>query len=429
MNASHSPDVDVVIVGAGVAGLAAAVELEKAGLRLAIFEARDRIGGRILTHRDPLSPLPIELGAEFVHGRTPEILGIAQRIPLPLCDVSWNPVERRHGEWRTDVDQESESESIMEEAVRYRGPDMTWAEFMAQSKASASQKESGTRFVEGFNAARADRISLLSIQQDTLASQAIGEGHQFRIPTGYDQIPRFLASRLETTVRLNTPVRRIAWSEGQVEINGGLTAGAAVITLPIGVLQAGTVAFDPLPEPVRAASDIENGQVFRLILRLESALWEHNPDLADAGFLFTDSEPFPTWWTTLPLRAPLIVGWCAGRHVDGLPHSPEEIAREAIKNLGQLLGRNVEAHVRAWYLHDWRDDPWARGAYSYARAGRLAAREELASPVADTLFFAGEAAELEGHSGTVHGAIRSGRRAAEYVLSSRKAGIQRSSSS
>lgn len=414
---SFEPDVDVVIVGAGVAGLAAAMELEKAGLRLAIFESRDRIGGRILTYHDPLSPLPIELGAEFVHGRAPEVLGIAKRIPIPVCDVAWNPVERRAGEWRTDIDLESESESILEEAVRYRGPDMSWADFAAQSKASDSEKISATRFVEGFNAARADRISLLSIQQDTLAARAMGDQGQFRIPSGYDRIPLFLANRLETAVRLSKPVHHIAWAEGRVKINGELTARAAVITLPVGVLQAGSVAFEPVPASMEAASDIECGQVFRAVLRLDSAVWENVPCLADAGFLFTESEPFPTWWTTLPMRAPIVTAWCAGPHVDGLSDSSEEIAQKAIENLGQLLGQNVKDHVRAWYLHNWRDDPWARCAYSYARSGRLAAREELAMPVGNTLFFAGEAAETEGHSGTVHGAIRSGRRAARLVSS------------
>lgn len=415
MNSRNAPDVDVAIIGAGAAGLAAAVELEKAGLRLAIFEARDRIGGRILTRRDPLSPLPIELGAEFAHGRAPEILDIVRRIPAPLCDVAWNPVERRDGEWRNDIDLESESQSLLEEAVNYRGPDMTWAEFAAQSKAAASQKSSATRFVEGFNAARADRISLLSIQQDTVAARAIGEGHQFRFPSGYDRIPRFLASRLETTIRFSTPVHRIAWSPGHVEIDGAITARAALVTVPLGVLQAGTIEFDPVPMPVKAAFDIECGQVFRVVLRFEDPVWASIRDLADAGFIFTDSDPFPTWWTTLPLRAPLITAWSAGPHADGITASSHQITHQAIQSLGQLLNRNLETHVRASYFHNWRDDPWSRCAYSYARAGRLAAREELAAPAGNTLFFAGEAAETEGHSGTVHGAIRSGRRAASII--------------
>lgn len=411
----RAPDVDVVVIGAGVAGLAAAIELEKAGLRLAIFEARDRIGGRIFTHRDPLSPLPIELGAEFVHGRPPEILDLVKAIPLAPCDVSWNPVERRAGQWCDHCDLESESEPLLNEAMRYGGPDMTWAAFVAQSKAAVSQKESATRFVEGFNAARADRISLLSIQQDTRAAQAVDGEHQFRIPSGYDQIPHFLASQLRAQVRLATPVHKISWTEGRVEINGELTARAALITLPIGVLQAPSVVFNPVPAPVKAALDIEAGQVFRVILRLEEASWEHIPELADAGFLFTDLEPFPTWWTTLPMRTPLITAWCAGPHVDGLPGSREQIAQEAIKGLQSLLEKGVESKVKAWYVHDWRDDPWSRCAYSYARAGRLAAREELAAPAGKTLFFAGEAAETEGHSGTVHGAIRSGRKAAGLI--------------
>jgi monoamine oxidase len=402
-----------VIVGAGVAGLAAAIEIERAGLRIAIFEARDRIGGRIFTYRDPLAPLPIELGAEFVHGRAPEILDLAKSIPVALCDVCWNPVERRAGQWQTHGDLESESEPLLNEAMRYRGPDMTWAEFVAQSKATASQKDSATRFVEGFNAARADRISLLSIQQDTRAARAIDDGHQFRIPSGYDRIPHFLASQIHAEVRLGTPVYQISWRERRVEINGELTARAALITLPVGVLQARSVVFDPVPAQVQAAWDIEAGHVFRVVLRLEEATWEKVPELANAGFLFADLEPFPTWWTTLPMRTPLITAWCAGPPVDGLPESRQQIAQQAIKGLQSLLG--VQSKVKAWYVHDWCNDPWARCAYSYARAGRLAARDELADPAGKTLFFAGEAAETEGHSGTVHGAIRSGRKAAGLI--------------
>ena len=197
-----------------------------------------------------------------------------------------------------------------------------------------------------------------------------------------------------------------------------LTARAAVITLPIGVLQHGGVRFQPMPTAIKeAVPHIGNGQVFRVSVQFQERFWESIEGLRDARLLFSDDQTFPTWWTGLPVRAPLLTGWSAGPHTETLiGRSREAIADEAIEALTRITGFDAGPLVRAWHLHDWHADPFSRGAYSYALAGHLDARRQLAEPVENTLFFAGEATETEGHSATVHGAIATGQRAARQIM-------------
>ncbi|MGH9610184.1 MAG: flavin monoamine oxidase family protein, partial [Bryobacteraceae bacterium] len=162
------------------------------------------------------------------------------------------------------------------------------------------------------------------------------------------------------------------------------------------------------------------GQVVRIVLRFREPFWRENPAVADAGFILSNETAFPTWWTSLPIHADVLVGWSAGPRADALlAKTKPEVVAEGIAALARILGQKrerVEALLERAYYHDWHADPFACGAYSYAPAGAFPAREALAQPVEDTLFFAGEAAETLGHSATVHGAILSGRRAARKAM-------------
>ena len=405
--------VDVIVIGAGAAGLAAAVDLERAGLTVLCLEARGRIGGRIFTLRDPLSPVPIELGAEFVHGSPPETLELARAGALALCDVTFHP---------SDGDRNEKMWDVFELVEKYDGPDESWTDFLAHTEADDDAKRAATRYVEGFNAADARVISIASIQQDQRAGAEIDDDRQFRILNGYDRIPGMLAKELNN-IHLNSIVESVAWERGQVSISvrersAPLKARAAVITLPVGVLQRGDVRF--APELALAANDIANGQVFRVTFLFRERFWDRIDNLRDAGFFFTEVPTFPTWWTTLPVRAPILTAWSAGpRNEHLMGRSREEVAGEASAALASFTGlarAAIEDLTRSWHFHDWHADPFSRGAYSYARAGHLDARRQLATPIENTLFFAGEATETEGRSGTVHGAIATGRRAALEVI-------------
>jgi monoamine oxidase len=185
-----------------------------------------------------------------------------------------------------------------------------------------------------------------------------------------------------------------------------------IVTVPLGVLQAGAIRFDPEPaDSLSAAQSLAFGHAIRVTLRFDAAFWEDQ-----IGFFYSRQPLFPTWWTLAPVNAPIITGWSAGPSADGLLGRPEnEIIAQAVASLEHILGRKIP-EIRAAYFHDWSADPYSRGAYSYVPAGQIPARQRLAQPVCQTLYFAGEATNLSGHGSTVHGAIESGRRAAELVI-------------
>jgi monoamine oxidase len=143
--------------------------------------------------------------------------------------------------------------------------------------------------------------------------------------------------------------------------------------------------------------------------------------MSGLSFLFTDNEHFPTWWTSNPLPYPILTGWAAGRYALTFKgKSGAQITDMAIATLAEILEKSqsdLKTRLTASFVHDWQADEFARGAYSYGNVGGANAGQLLFEPIADTLFFAGEATNAEGHNGTVNGAINSGIRAAEGVLS------------
>ena len=202
-----------------------------------------------------------------------------------------------------------------------------------------------------------------------------------------------------------------------------MNARTAIVTVPVGVLKTappapGAIAFTPsLPSKQGALDSLAVGTVVRIVLRLTDRFWQEEHDAL--SFLHTHDEDFPVWWTAYPVRVPLMVGWAGGPRARRLASlDPEEVERRAIASLGRQFGlspRRLRPMVRGFWMHDWEHDPFARGAYSYQIVGGKSAPEALARPVKGTLFFAGEATDTEGATGTVHGAIASGRRAAAQV--------------
>jgi monoamine oxidase len=140
------------------------------------------------------------------------------------------------------------------------------------------------------------------------------------------------------------------------------------------------------------------------------------------GFLFSDDKLFPTWWTTMPDKFPLITAWAPFRSAEALSGKSESfVIEKGLRVFANLLGierRHVDSEFEAAYLHDWQADPFSRGAYSYGKVGSRGAQQTLGSPLAGTLFFAGEATDTSGNNGTVHGAIASANRAVAEMMES-----------
>jgi monoamine oxidase len=222
-----------------------------------------------------------------------------------------------------------------------------------------------------------------------------------------------------------------------------ITARATIVTVPLGVLLAlpeevGAITFSPdLPILDRVRSRLTMGAVVRVVLLFRQRWWTDHlrslprgASLESMSFLQGDSSDVPVWWSLHPVQAPLMIGWAGGPAALRLAgRSATEIQDRAVAALAANLSvtrRRVAAQVDACWTHDWQHDPFSRGAYSYPLVGGADASRSLARPIKDTLWFAGEAANPEGRSGTVHGAIGSGRWAGLSVARALAHGARRS---
>jgi monoamine oxidase len=426
---------DVLIVGAGIAGLAAATTLKKSGLRTLILEARGRIGGRIFTRDASGFPVPVELGAEFIHGLPSELWNVVRRKSLPVIEVDGDNFCLEHRRLKQCNDFWDSWKNVQHSLCVANGNDESFLSFLNHSgrvRFSVEERERAIEFVEGFNAADAAEISVRSLIQDGAASQKIRGNRLFHLVSGYDEILEAFTPALN--VYRWTTVKEIYWQPGRVKIKavhasfGNLPefeATAALITLPLGVLQSdktrASVKFFPqLTGTLEAASHLKMGNVVKAILCFDEPFWM-NRGMEKLSFLHTPGHPFPVFWTSAPLISPVLTGWAAGPAADALSRTSQSaMLRSALESLAAVFGSTGEelrSRLKRSLIVDWRSDPFALGAYSYAPTGHLEARNVLAEPVENTLFFAGEATHTEGRGGTVDGAIATGRRAAGEILS------------
>jgi monoamine oxidase len=417
---------DVLILGAGVAGLAAANALASSGLQVTVLEARDRIGGRIFTLHPSEFDFPLELGAEFVHGRPPELLSLLQDADATLQPVAGVDACFRDGTL-SRCEESDKAFALLDELAGFvqREGDMSFEAFLERRRPAPEIAERARSFVEGFNAADARRIGIAALARQQQAEEEIGGFESSRSTTGYDVLPRYLARRVEkagSRIIISSPVKSLHWKTGEViahtAAGKSFSASKALVTLPLGVLKARSVAFHPEPARTFAAADrMEPGSVRRLVLVFRSQFWMEK--IADMRFLFTDTMKPATYWTQHPSEAPMLIGWLGGPKADAIA-DPGQLPAQALRSLERIFSlspQSLDAQLRNWYLHDWQNDPYTLGAYSYAPAGALDCSAAMTEPVGNTLFFAGEHTDTTGHWGTVHGALRSGLRAAQQILS------------
>ena len=436
-------DTDVLIVGAGAAGLSAAVELAKAGIKVAIVEARGRVGGRMHTTYDPATKAAVELGAEFIHGLAPEIWEITQREKITVFELAGKNWCERNGRMSV-CDSIPEVDRIFRRLEEHNREE-SFLQFLDRCfpDLGVEGKRWAMAYVSGFHAADPALMSVQSLAFGTHADGQIEGDRSFRIQGGYHVLVDVLARQLaaaEVPIHLNTTVEEVQWTKGKVAVAISDSAGPkslvfsrVLLTLPLGVLQAkdrekGAVRFLPaLPaQKQQAVAHLAMGKVARLTLWFDERFWEgihpagSSSTLADASFLFSREDWFPTWWTTMPLKLPMITAWSPATWAPRLAGQTEEfVADKALAALHRITGtsrQDLNKRVKAAYWHDWESDPFSRGAYSYVKVGGNGAQAELGQPLANTLFFAGEATDITGHNGTVHGAIASGKRAAREIL-------------
>lgn len=400
---------DVIVIGAGIAGLAAANALHTAGYEVLVLEARDRIGGRIWTDEQYG---PVEFGAEFIHGHRAATWELVRRAALPTS--RWGRDRRFALGGRilaADHPLGAAVHTLYRQICEYRGPEVTVAELLDRLAPSSEARTLAGRWLANIEGADLHRLSAAALARERRLS-TIGEDN-FHIDCGYRYLLAPLSAGL--AIELHAAVTLVRWDEQHVAValadGRQFQARQLVITVPVSLLQAGQPAFDPpLPAAKQAAiAAIPMGHVTKLSLWFDRQFWPEFTVLSTDGVI-------ATWWPVTSARVPTLMGYMGGWQALAVAElGAAEAIAVALRELNALFGVDATAAYRAGRLVDWSRDSWSRGAYTYSAAGTPAARGVLAEPVGP-LFFAGEATVTGAEIATVHGAFETGRRAARTIL-------------
>jgi monoamine oxidase len=420
---------DIIIVGSGAAGLMAASELVQTGKRTAVVEAKDHVGGRAHTIYDDNFELPVELGAEFVHGDLELTKMLLKKADVEQYEVKGDIWQNDNG----SLDEQKdfiEDYSALNKKFKELREDISVAEFMHEFLGGDEFQE--TRFslknyVEGYYAADTHKASTFSLREELANS----DDEQYRIEGGYIKLIDYLYQQCKQNgvqFFLSQPVREVQWKPSEVTIiteKERLSAELALITVPIGVLQSESIFFSPaIPQVISAARKLGFGPVVKTLLQFDEPFWKNKEftkgkDLDDLNFIFSRAI-IPTWWTYHPKDVGMLTGWSGGPNADKIKDlSNEEIMLNALHSLSDIFSIDkltLHQKLKGWHVANWVTDPYSGGGYSYEVVNGSNIKQLLLQSIEHTIYFAGEGLFDGPEIGTVEAALKTGRDTAHQVI-------------
>jgi monoamine oxidase len=423
---------DILIIGAGAAGLMAAYKLSAGKKKVNVIEARDRTGGRIHTIQNESFFKHAELGAEFVHGDLPVTLELLNEAGITYSHAGGEMVRYIDDKFIKDEQFIEEWDQLLKKLDELKG-DISIHDFLRLRFGGdkfAKLRNSVEKYVAGYDTADPQKASAFALRKEW---ENEDEEAQHRLDKGYCTMIKYLADKIKahgSNIYLNSVVKEIDWKPNDVKVvtsNGTIySAEKLIIALPLGVLQAdkheeGAITFHPaIKEQGDAIQNIGFGAIIKILLEFDKPFWEDH-GLKDMAFLFSD-EAIPTWWTQVPKHSALLTGWLGGpaaeKHKETSNNELLQLSLGSLSNIFKLSVDELKSKLVAWNTINWTADPFTRGSYSYDRLASPRARKLLNEPVEDTLFFAGEYLYEGPAMGTVEAALISGKYVAERILKS-----------
>jgi monoamine oxidase len=401
-------ETDVVVIGAGAAGVAAARRLAAARVPTVVLEARSRVGGRAWTLRGAGQPL--DLGCGWLHSADEnEWAAVAATVGFTLdrTPPPWGVRRRTIGFPPAELEEfRAASERFFDQlhAAETSLPDRPASDFLEPGNRWNPLLNSVSTYISGVEL---DQVSVHDL------NNYHDSGTNWRVTEGYGALVEAYAAPLD--VRLDCPATLIDHAGKRLRIatpNGDIAARAAIVAVPTSMLAREVLRFSPaLPDKVAAADKLPLGLDDKFFLHVE-----HADDLPVETRIFGARDRPTGTYQLRPFGRPVIECYFGGSLARDLEaDGGDAFARLAIDQIAAHLGADIRKRLSPIFGSAWGSDPWALGAYSYARPGDAGARTVLAETVEERLFFAGEACSVNDYS-TAHGAYRTGETAAEALL-------------
>ncbi|MBP9771703.1 MAG: FAD-dependent oxidoreductase [Candidatus Pacebacteria bacterium] len=422
---------EIIIIGAGAAGLMAARELSKEGKSVLVLEARERTGGRIMPLDEAVFGYPAQGGAEWVHGDAPITKALVKEAGLTLVREAGQIWSIRGGEL---VQQNSfvQDDPLLQEKLDALTEDVSIKDFLEKHFSGvehASFRNSILRAVEGYDAADADKVSTFMLRDEWLTKKETMEiMDDHRIKEGYGVLVAFLERECTNNgvkIELNSIVTKIEATDNGVEVlcsNGErIAASQVIVTVPLPIIRDLELP-EALQDKQSLTSRIGFGNVIKILIRFKTRWWEHalDTDLSEMAFMLSN-ERFLTWWNQYPELTDVFTGWMAGPEAKNyLTSTDEEIFDIALTDLSRIFKIEkavLKSEVVSHHIVNWSQDPFTKGAYSYTTVDTKDAYQKLNEPFENKIFFAGEALSKTA-TATVEGALESGLTTAQRVLKS-----------